>query len=425
MFALIDSNNFFVSCERLFRPDLEGRPVVVLSSNDGCAVSRSNEAKALGIPMGAPVFKYRELFEREGVVSFSANFELYGDISERISAMLTSITPRIELYSVDESFLDLSALAIDDYDAWGRQVRARVLQNIGIPVSIGIAPSKTLCKVAGDRAKKQPELAGALWLDPATRSDVTQRALIKTPVQDVWGVGWRLGPRLRAEGVLTAHDLAGMRPRRAQQLMGIHGRHMVYELSGTSCLPLQSRTKPQQFISRGRQFGADTSNFETIEAAVATLTSRATRELRREGQRCGHAAVILRTNRFKPGYAHLYRPASFEAPTADAGTIASRLIDALTEIFNPHLQYHRAEVFLADLTPAATLQLDVFGAINHAEIAREQRRTDTIDAINTKLGYTRLRYAAETLSDTWRPRSKLLSPRYTSSWDELPEAGTQ
>lgn len=424
MYALIDSNNFFVSCERLFRPDLEGKPVVVLSSNDGCAVSRSNEAKALGIPMGAPAFKYRELFKEHGVISFSANFELYGDISERISSLLTSVTPRIEIYSVDEAFLDLSELHISNYAAWGRAVRATVLQQIGIPVSIGIAPSKTLCKIAADRAKKQPEMLGTQHLDPGntTRAHETLLALTRTPIQDVWGVGWRLTPTLRAEGILTAADLATMRPRRAQQLMGIHGRQMVYELNGSSCIPLQLRTKPQQMIARGRQFGTDTNNFDVIEAAVTTLAGRAAAELRRESQLAGHAAVILRTNRHKPGYSKMAETVRFYTPTADTGLICTQLVRSLRRAYSPNQNYHKAEVVLYDLTSASSLQTDLLGAVNLVTDSRSRARMQALDALTNKYGHHALRPAAEILSSQWQPRSNSLSPRYTSDWGELPTA---
>ena len=217
VFALIDCNNFFVSCERLFRPDLENRPVVVLSSNDGCVISRSAQAKRLGIPMAAPAFKYRHIFKQEGVVQFSGNFELYGDISERITRLLAGITPRTEVYSVDESFLDLSQLGITDYDRWGREVRQRLLREVGIPVSMGIAPTKTLAKLASEHAKHDDSLDGGLDLLHLPR-DTSDSYLSRTPIKDVWGVGWRLTPKLQAEGVYTALDLAGLAPRRAGQL---------------------------------------------------------------------------------------------------------------------------------------------------------------------------------------------------------------
>ncbi|MEK7153237.1 MAG: hypothetical protein AAB834_04775, partial [Patescibacteria group bacterium] len=202
VYALIDCNNFFVSCERIFRPDLEGKPVVVLSSGDGCAVARSNEAKRLGVPMGAPVFKHRQLFEKHNIIKFSANFELYGDISKRITALLTTITPRIEIYSVDESFLDLSELPIEDYAAWGRAIRNAIMRHIGVPVSIGIAPSKTLAKLAAEIAKQHDGYKGSFsFVDlEASRREA---ALQSMPIEEVWGIGRKLAPKIRAEGIAT------------------------------------------------------------------------------------------------------------------------------------------------------------------------------------------------------------------------------
>ncbi len=460
MYALIDCNNFFVSCERLFRPGLEGRPVVVLSSNDGCAVSRSQEAKDLGIPMSAPLFKWRDTWKQHKVVTFSANFELYGDISERIVNLLTSVTPNIEVYSVDESFLDLSELGIANYEAWGRAVRASILKNIGVPVSVGIAPSKTLCKLANHWAKKHPETGGAFALapNPNTPTVISTAAeggmekssqyigrplhfgppgfpaggqveddsayvktLSGTPVQELWGVGWRLTPKLKAEGIHTALDLAQTNPKRAQQLMGIHGRQMVYELNGTSCLPLQYSSKPQQMIMRGRQFGEDTREFHVVEAAIASLTARAAAHLRREKLLARQAVVILQTNRLKPGYQRVTETVKLYTPTADTGTLCSQLVRMLQTAYNPHLSYHKADVLLYDLVPQTGLQTDLFGAVNMPANKREQHRMQALDAINRKHGKGTVHYAAEDLSNSWQPRKRMSSPRYTSAWSDLPE----
>jgi DNA polymerase V len=419
-YALIDCNNFFVSCERLFRPELENRPVVVLSSNDGCAVSRSKEAKDLGIPMGAPHFKFRDFFRQHGVVAFSANFELYGDLSERITNLLASITPNIEVYSVDESFLNLSELAIPRYQAWGHQVRATILRQVGIPVSIGIAGSKTLAKVANDRAKKIPELNGAL--DLTQQGTTTDRYLTQVPVRDIWGIGRKLAPMLGAEGIRTALDVRQLTPKRAQQLMGVHGRQMQAELNGVACLPLQQDHKPQQMIMRGRQFGEDTRAFHVIESAVASLATRAAAILRREQQLARHATVILSTNRHKPGYQRLSETVRFYTPTADTGTITSQLVRMLASSYNPHLDYHKADVLLYDFVPEAGLQTDLFGIVSLPENTRSQQRMQTLDRINLKHGKGTLKYAAETLSQSWQPRKQLSSPRYTSAWDDLPQA---
>ncbi|HSX43618.1 MAG TPA: Y-family DNA polymerase [Candidatus Saccharimonadales bacterium] len=419
IYALVDCNNFFVSCERLFRPELHGRPVVVLSSNDGCAVSRSQEAKDLDIPMGAPHFKYREFFAQHGVISFSANFELYGDISERITNLLASITPNIEVYSVDESFLDLSSLDIADYTQWGRTVRATILQNVGIPVSIGIASSKTLAKLANNAAKKQAGLGGAL--DLTQPGPATDQHLARTPVADIWGVGWRLGPLLRSQGIHSALDLRDTRPQRAQQLMGIHGRQMQAELSGVSCSLLKRDHKPQQMIMRGRQFGEDTREFHVIESAVASLGARAAAALRRERQLARQASVMLSTNRHKPGYQRVTETVRFYTPTADTGSITSSLVRMLSLAYNPRLQYHKADVLLHDFVPESQLQTDLFGTVDVPAADRSTLRMHALDRINLRHGKGSLCYAAETLSQSWQPRKRLSSPRYTSQWNELPE----
>ncbi|HEX5744039.1 MAG TPA: Y-family DNA polymerase [Candidatus Saccharimonadales bacterium] len=419
IFALIDCNNFFVSCERLFRPDLEGRPVVVLSSNDGCAVSRSAEAKALGIPMGAPAFKYRQLFEREGVVRFSANFELYGDISRRITHLLTGITPRTEVYSVDESFLDLSQLEIADYTARSKEVRSRLLKEVGIPVSIGIAPTKTLAKLANSRAKRDDTLGGVLDLINIT-DEALAGYLQKAPIKSIWGIGWRLAPKLQAEGIHTAHDLSLTDPRRAGQLMGVHGRQLVAELNGQPCHALEPYGRVRQTVMKGRMFGEDTGRFDVVEAAVSSMTARAAFALRRDGLAAHGASLSLSTDRHKPGYRRQQYGVRFNAPTADTGLISSELIKAARAGFNPAARYHRANVLLYDLVPDHTFQADLWGDSDPSASRAAQDRLQALDSINDRYGKRTLRYAAEDLSQAWHPRQRLRSPRYTTEWDELP-----
>ena len=418
IFALIDCNNFFVSCERVFRPDLEGKPVVVLSSNDGCVVARSNEAKALGIPMGAPAFKYRQLFKDQGVVQFSANFELYGDISKRITLLLTSITPRIEVYSVDESFLDLSQLNITDYSDWSRLVRQKILDWVGIPVSIGIAETKTLAKLASERAKKDPKLHGVLRLEINNYA----KMLETTPLKDIWGVGWRLAPRLRAEGINNAWQLSRLPPKLAQQLMGIHGRQMVAELNGVSCYPLQKEGKLQQTITRTRTFGEDTSDAHVIESALANFVAEACYRLRREKQLTRRAGLFLTTSRHKPGYRSWSREIRLSTPSADTGSILSKLIDQFRSIYRSDQLYHRAGVFLYDFVPAKNLQTDLLGYVKPESFDHSKAKMLAVDHINSRFGKRTIRMAAEDLSNNWQPKRRLRSPRYVSNWDELPFA---
>ncbi|HJQ08829.1 MAG TPA: Y-family DNA polymerase [Candidatus Saccharimonadales bacterium] len=421
VFALIDCNNFFVSCERIFRPDLEGKPVVVLSSNDGCAIARSNEAKKLGIPMGAPTFKYRHTFIEHNVTQFSANFELYGDISRRITMLLATVTPRIEIYSVDESFLDLSALPIKDYAAWGRDVRSSILKNIGVPVSIGIAPSKTLAKLAAEAAKQHDKYQGTFSCMEGPAEEQA-RLLGSTPINKVWGVGWRLAPRLRAEGISTALALARTRPRHAQQLMGIHGRQLVAELNGTSCHKLALEGRIAQSILRSRTFGEDTNRAFVLEAAIATLSAQAAFCLRRNNLLARRIGIFTETNRHKPGYRRWVRELKLMQPTNDTGFIISSLIAKLETLYSNKQQYHRLGVFLYDVIPEQSLQIDLLGQIDPGQHDRAITRMQAIDHINHKYGKHRIYYAAEALSQTWRPKHHIRSPRYVSNWEELPKA---
>jgi DNA polymerase V len=419
LFALIDCDSFFVSCERLFRPDLEGRPVVVLSSNDGCAISRSNEAKALGIEMAAPAYKYRQLFKDQGVVVFSANFELYGDISERITRLLTSITPRTEVYSVDEAFLDLRGLDIKDYAAWGRMVRHKIRRDVGMPISMGIAPTKTLAKLAREHAKKEPELDGVLSLVELP-PEQARAYLLKTRINQIWGVGWRLAPRLRAEGIYNALDLADTRPRLAQQLMGVHGRQLVAELNGLACHPLEAFGRIRQTVMNGRMFGQDTNDFQIIEAAIASLTARAAYSLRREGLKARRANLSLSTNRHNPGYERQQLDLRFTTPTADTGYITAQLVRAAQARVKDTKMYHRANVLLYDLIGQNNLQIDLLGEVDLAAYVNEQARLHAVDAINRRYGKTTIHYAAENLSAAWEPKHNFRSPRYTTNWSELP-----
>jgi len=419
--ALVDCNNFFVSCERLFRPDLADKPVVVLSSNDGCVVARSNEAKALGIPMGAPAFKYRQVFKDNQVVQFSGNFALYGDISRRITQLLASITPCIEVYSVDESFLDLSQLKINDYDAWGREVSARIYRYVGVPVSIGIAHTKTLSKLASDYAKKNPALLGALRIAETNRTQY----LRAFPIEAVWGIGWRLAPVLRSYGIANAADLASLSPRRGRQLLGgVRGEQLVRELNGESCLPLLTETRISKSISRTRTFGEDTNQAHVLEAAIASFTAQAAYRLRRSGQLAQKASLFLTTNRHKPNYRRFYQEIRLPQPTADTGQLISLLIKSLGQLYDsdPTAAYHRAGVQLNDFVPAAQLQTDLLGTINVASHDKSAARMQAIDQVNTRYGKRRLHYAAEDLGLDWQPHHNLRSPRYTSSWEELAEA---
>lgn len=421
IFALIDCNNFFVSCERLFRPDLEQKPTVVLSSNDGCVVARSNEAKQLGVPMGAPAFKYRYLFRQHGIAQFSANFELYGNVSKRITEILRQVTPRIEVYSVDESFLDLSELHISDYKIWARAVRERIMREVGVPVSIGIASSKTLAKLGTELAKKHEVHAGVFsFIDLAPEQ--WEAALHQTPIKDIWGIGRQLAPKMKAEGFSTALHIARMRPQYATQLMGVRGRQLVGELNGESCHPLEQQGKVAQSILRSRTFGADTNQAHVLEAAIAALGSSAAWQLRQHHLLAKRIGVFVNTNRHKPGYRRWSRELTLDTPTNDTGNIIALLTQELSEFFSSAHPYHRLGVFLYDLLPESALQTDIFRATDLPGHDKAKARMQAIDAINKKFGKGRMYFAAEDLSKTWKPKGGIRSPGYVSRWGELPVA---
>ena len=422
IYALIDCNNFFVSCERVFRPDLEGKPVVVLSSNDGCAVARSDEVKALGVPMAAPAFKYRDLFEKHNVIKFSANFELYGNMSRRITELLTTITPRIEVYSVDESFLDLSQLDIRDYTAWGHMVRESILKWTGLPVSIGIAPSKTLAKLASERGKKIPGLNGVLNLVDNPQKD---QHLRDVRVGHVWGIGWRMEPKMRAEGVGTALQLSQLNPRRAQQMMGIRGRQLVAELNDTSCFPLDLEHQKPKSILRSRTFGEDTKQSSVVEAALASFTAVAAFRLRRSGQLARRAGVFIDTNKHKPGFARRSDEIIYRVPTADTGQLITDLVGLFGKIRNPNASYHRAGIWLGEFTPADQFQIDLLGNADPDAYDKSSARMQAVDNLNERYGKRTIRFAAELLEQSWQPKYQTRSPRYTTNINELPYAKTK
>lgn len=419
IFALIDCNNFFVSCLRLFRPDLEGQPVVALSSNDGCVVARSNEAKTLGIPMGAPAFKWQSFFKQNNVAQMSGNFELYGDISRRIIDLCTSITPNLEIYSVDEAFLDLSKLNIKNHTDWGNNVTKLIAKNLGITVSVGIAPTKTLAKLATYHIKKNSELNNVLDIlscSPTGRL----KYLAETPIKDIWGVGRQLAPRLKIEGFNTAKDISLMSPQYAQKLMGITGRQLVAELNGVSCNPLQKINKPAKSIAVTRTFGKDTSSFGALESALTNFATKAAYRLRANGQVARRLGFFMSTNKLKPNYVNYSSEITFKTPTNDSAKFIRAAIALAAKQFSSNRQYHRAGIWLYDLTKEGCLQADLLNPNIIKSHTKDSSRMKAIDVLNQRYGKNTIRYASEDINNSWLPKHNIDTPRYTTSWEELP-----
>lgn len=411
--ALIDCNNFFVSCERVFRPDLWRKPVAVLSNNDGCIVARSNEVKALGVPMGVPYFKVRDVLQKNDVTLFSGNFSLYGDFSQRVVQILQAECPDIEVYSVDESFLDITALPIKDYAAWGRALKEKIYQWTGLPVSVGIANSKTLAKAAADYCKKND--VGGAWT--VANDDAAREALLQwLPIQDIWGVGWRTAPKLQARGIRTAYDLTQVSEQWAQEQLSIRGVRTIRELKGETCYKLEAGDEPQQSILRSRSFGHTIRDYYQLEGAVSTFAAKAAAKLRQQGEVAGAVATFLHTGKHAEVRAGGSQVATLHPASADTGDIITAALQALEQVYDPDFGYKKAGVALLDLRTVQQLSF----TSDPADMDRRAKLMSTVDELNKRFGTRLVRHASEhTNASRWHSKHDLRSRAYTTNWREL------
>lgn len=410
-FALVDCNNFFVSCERVFRPDLASKPVIVLSNNDGCVISRSNEAKALGIGMGQPFFQVKGLVREHDVTVFSSNFQLYGDFSHRVMQHLHEFSPNVEVYSIDEAFLYLEP-HVDLIQA-GQRIRLAIGQQQKIPVSIGIALTKTLAKLAAELAKKSKKADGVVNL---VDSPHLTEALRRVPVQDVWGVGRKIGHTLRHKGILTAYDLTQASDEWLQKTFSVVLLRTVAELRGISCLELEDIPEARKSVMTSRSVNPVVEDIATLKELVAGYASRTAEKLRDDGMEAKGLSVFIRTARFRevPQY---YGSDTLELPVATAKT--TDLIHAahclLERIYKPQYGYYQAGVMAFHLTPAGSHQGSLFDPQ-----AQDDALSPVLDGLNRQYGDGTLKYLAEGLGSRWRAKQDSRSPRYTTRWDELP-----
>jgi DNA polymerase V len=413
--ALVDCNNFYVSCERVFQPELRGKPVVVLSNNDGCVIARSNEAKALGIAMGAPWHLHRKQFEVAGVIVRSSNYTLYGDMSSRVMQVLSRFTPDLEIYSIDEAFLSLSGFEAR-LESHARALRAAVLQWTGIPVSVGIAPTKTLAKVANHAAKKDQKHGGAvLLLDEMAQDD----ALSKIELTDLWGVAGRLAARLRAIGINTPLDLKLGDPWLIRERLGVVTARLALELRGVPCLGLEHEIPDRKSIMASRSFGQPVTALAELREAVASYTTRAAEKLRRQSLATASLVVFIETNRFKPDEAQHYaaRPVRLPVATSDSARLIGTARAGLDAIWRDGYRYKKAGIVLLDLHPAAAVQEGLF---DKKDDARRVTLMRTIDRLNIRFGRDTVSFAAAGRRQRpWKLRRERLSPCYTTAWDEL------
>ena len=414
--ALVDCNTFYASCERVFRPDLAGKPIVVLSNNDGCVVAMSREAKAAGITGFAPFFKVRDAVERAGAAVFSSNYTLYGDISARVMEVLARFTPELEIYSIDEAFLNLSGFESRDLAAYGREIRDTVLRWTGIPVSVGIAETKTLAKIANKFAKRSARTQGSLNL---AGSPHREKALSLTDIEDVWGIGRRHGRRLRQYGINTALDLSRAEDGWARKQLSIVGLRTVHELRGIPSITLELVRASKQQICVSRSFGYPVNTLQDMCEAIAFYTGVAAEKLRREHQAAGALMVYLATNWFKPEAPQHHETVvtTFPVPSDSTQELTKAAIETTRSCFRENYRYKKAGVILMDLCPAGQVQTDLFDTRDHAA---EGRISETLDAINGRWGAGAIRYGAEGITKPWYTKFALLSPRYTTRWEDIP-----
>ncbi len=414
VFALIDCNSFYASCERVFRPDLAKTPIVVLSNNDGCVIARSYDAKPF-VKMGEPYFQAKEKLRRHGIVAFSSNYALYGDMSERVMALIESMVPASEVYSIDECFADLGGIPGDRIQ-FGRDIRARVLRCTGIPVGVGIARTKTLAKLANHTAKRlQAQTGGVVDICDDFKRDWVLR---NTEVKEVWGIGRRMAAHLEAMRIRTAMDLAKADPRMLRDKFSVVVEKTARELAGTSCLELEEPDPPKQEICCSRMFGKRLVELTPIKQAVATYAARAAEKLRAQGSMCKRMRVSIRTGMFNPDEARYANGALVELPypTNDTLLLTRAATEAVEQVYRPGFRYSKAEVLLIDLRQPDEFSDDLFAA---AQPEACQRLMTVLDEINGRYGRGAMRMASVPHAPEWGMRREMMSQSYTTRIDQL------
>ena len=412
--ALVDCNNFYASCERVFQPKLRERPVVVLSNNDGCVIARSNEAKALGIEMGAPWHLNKDKFRRDGVIVKSSNYTLYGDMSARVMRTLSNFSPVLEIYSIDEAFLGLEGFD-ERLLPHAQELRATVQQWTGIPVSVGVAPTKTLAKVANRLAKKDPASGGVKILMDAVSQE---SALSKLELTDLWGVARRLSERLKAINITTPLQLREADPKGIRRDFGVVGERIVSELRGKPCIDIEEMAPDRKSLIASRSFGRPIETLNEMEEAVASYASRAAEKMRRQSLATANLTVFIETNPFKKQDRQYRAYQSVQLPIAssDSSRLISGALNGLHRIWRQGYKYKKAGVMLLDLVPSGQIQGSLFTA---PDSSSSQARMRVLDTINRRYGRGSLVIGSAGLRSGWKLRRDHLSNNYTTSWSEL------
>ena len=415
MYALVDCNNFYASCERVFQPQFVGKPVVILSNNDGCIISRSEEAKALGIPMGAPEFKVREQLQKNNINVFSSNYTLYGDLSKRVMNILRQFTPNVEDYSIDEAFLNFDGVSIDDYHDYGLQIRKRILKWLGLPVCVGIAPTKALSKVANRIAKKFPEKTGGVHVIDTDEKRI--KALKWTKIGDVWGIGYRLTKKMKAVNINTAYDF--IQPQYENFIkreMGVIGLRLRSELEGKPVLELEEALETKKSIAITRSFKTKLSNLDDLKERVSTFATVCAEKLRKQNSCCYSVNVFLAKDPHKTiGRTYFSRTETLSFATNSNLTISNLAIEILGKIYEPNQVYMKAGVIVTQLIPQDQKQLHLF----EEENPKHQKLMEVIDQFHKKTGERKIRLGNQDLQHTWIMKQNHLSPNFTTNLNDI------
>ena len=413
MYALVDCNNFYASCERIFNPTLRHKPIVVLSNNDGCVVARSNEAKALGIPMGAPAFEYKQLFLQNQVQVFSSNYALYGDMSNRVTKILRKYTPDLEVYSIDESFLQFQGFENYDLIEYGKLIREDVLKSTLIPTCIGIAPTKALTKVANRIAKKYPQFNGVYAIDT---DEKRIKALRWLDIEDVWGIGRQFAKKLKAKGVNKALDFTLLPDEYVRKEFTVVGLRLKKELEGISAIELDD-VKTKKNIATTRSFDKTYEDKSYLDERVATFAATCAEKLRNQHSNCQIVTVFIFTNRFQEGKPQYYQSinVTIPFPTNSSIEIIKYAKIGLDAIFKEGYAYKKAGVIVGGITPESEKQFNMF----EDEHPKHRKLMNVMDQMNFKYGVKKLKIGSQALDKTWKMRQDLLSPNYTTKWNDI------
>ncbi|MEL4306913.1 Y-family DNA polymerase [Joostella sp. CR20] len=415
MYALIDCNNFYASCERAFNPTLNGKPIVVLSNNDGCVIARSNEAK-VHVPMGAVAFKYNEVFKQYNIAVFSSNYALYGDMSQRVMNILSGYTPDIEVYSIDEAFLQFKGFDNWDLQAYGLQIKNKVKQFTQIPISIGFAPTKALSKIANKIAKKFSDRTNGVYSIDTEEKRI--KALKWTKIEDVWGIGRRISKKLQAIGVCNAYQYTQLPDDYVRKHFSVVGLRLKHELEGKCVLQLEE-VKSKKNIATTRSFANNIKELPTLKERVSTFASSCAEKLRKQQSACNAIMVFIHTNGHKKEQAQYSKNIVVKLPYASNSdiTLSSYAIKALEAIYKQGYAFKKAGVIVMGIVPENTIQQSLF----YQENPKHKSLMQTIDRINSKLDRKKVKLASQNISKTWVMRQENLSKKYTTDWNELLE----